>query len=148
MKDKARLIYKTSNTCFPEYLPVYFYGLPNQKMLVLYTRERQNDLVRKSLEWVVAAHLEFRYDYQSNVILDHENQSYDFEEFKEYIDQMQQRTKPLQTYGTFHNWAEAEQFYNSNASQMLHNPGFTAKTMSPLTHGIWTKGQHGQQVEI
>lgn len=121
MKDNARLIYKTNNTCFPRFLPVYFYGLPNEEMLILYAREKENSVVRLSLEWVVAAHLDFHYDYESDAILDSENQVYDFVEFIEYIDQMEQRVKLLQTFGSFYTQTEAEQFYNSNASKMLYN---------------------------
>jgi len=121
MNGKARLIYKTNNTCFPRFLPVYFYGLPNEKMLILYTREKENNLTRKSLEWVVASHLDFHYDYESDAILDNENQVYGFEEFMEFIDQMEQRVRLLQTFGSFYNQTEAEQFYNSNASKMLYN---------------------------
>ena len=119
MKGKARLVYKSFNTCFRTFLPVYFYGTPNAKMVVLYTREKEEGLVRNSLEWVVATHLDFWYDYESDSIFDFQNREHDFEEFMEYVDKLEQRVRPLKTFGNFSNYTEAQQFYNGNASQML-----------------------------
>ena len=119
MNGNARLIYKSFNTCFRTFLPVYFYGMPNAKIIVLFVREKEDSLTRNALEWVVATHLEFWYDYESDVIFDFQNREYAFEEFSEYVDKLAQRVKLIKTFGNFSNYIEAQQFYNSNASQML-----------------------------
>jgi hypothetical protein len=121
MKGKARLICKTNNTYFAQFLTVYFYGLPNEKVVVLYTREKEGNTNRKSLEWVVASHLDFRYDYESDTIIDKENRACDFEEFIDFIDKQEQHIQPLQTFGEFYSLLDAEQFYNSGAQKMLYN---------------------------
>ncbi len=121
MKGNARLIYKSYNTCFRTFLPVYFYGMPNAKMVVLFIREKEDSLTRKAFEWVVATHLDFWYDYESDVIFDFQNREYDFEEFAEYVDKLEQRIRITNTFGHFRSYTEARQFYNSNASLMLFN---------------------------
>ena len=121
MKGKARLIYKSYNTCFRSFLPVYFYGMPNAKIIVLFVREKEDSLTRNTLEWVVATHLEFWYDYESDVIFDFQNRAYNFDEFIDYVDKLEQRVRPLKNFGNFAVYTEAQQFYNSNASQMLFN---------------------------
>lgn len=121
MQGNARLLYKSLNTCFHTSLPVYFYGLPNKKMVVLFTRDREEGINRNSKEWVLAAHLDFRYDYESDVILDFQDREYNFEEFIEYADKLEQRVMPLKTFGNFASNTNAQQFYNSNVSQMLYD---------------------------
>ncbi|MBN2635951.1 MAG: hypothetical protein JXR61_06755 [Prolixibacteraceae bacterium] len=119
MKGKARLIYKSFNTCFRTFLPVYFYGMPNAKMIVLFTREKADSLLHKEIEWVVASHLDFWYDYESDTIFDFKNRELDFEEFIEYVDKLEQRIRHLKSFGHFSNYKEAQQFYNGHASKML-----------------------------
>ncbi|MFV0593616.1 MAG: hypothetical protein ACK5M7_19750 [Draconibacterium sp.] len=121
MKGKARLIYKTNNTLLAQFLPVYFYGLPNEKIVVLFTREKAGNPTRKSLEWVVASHPDFRYDYETDAIVDKENRMCDFDDFMEYIDKQEQHVQPLQVFGEFYSLLDAEQFYNSGAHKMLYN---------------------------
>ena len=121
MKGNARLIYKSYNTCFRTFLPMYFYGTPNTRIMVLFVREKEDILMRNALEWVVSAHLDFWYDYESDVVFDFQNREYDFEEFAEYVDKLTQRVRPIKTFGNFSSYTEAQQFYNGNTSQMLFN---------------------------
>ena len=78
MKCKARFIYKSYNTCFRTFLPVYFFGM-QKKIGVLYTREKENSLTRNEVEWVAASHLDFWYNYESDIILDFQNREHNFE---------------------------------------------------------------------
>ena len=124
MKGNARLIYKSFNTCFRTFLPVYFYGMPNARIVILFAREKENCITRDKFEWVVASHLDFWYDYESDAILDFQNREYEFEDFMEYVDKLEQRIRTIKTFGNFPSYTEAQQFYNSNASKMLfdHKP--------------------------
>ena len=121
MKGNARLIYKSFNTCFRTFLPVYFYGLPGAKIVVLFVREKENSLTRNEFDWVVASHLDFWYDYKSDTILDLRNREHELEEFKECVDKLEQRIRIIKTIGSFLSYRNAQQFYNSNASKLLFN---------------------------
>lgn len=118
----ARLVYKSNNTCFHTFLPVYFYGLPSGKMVVLFTREKENLQLNKSVEWVLAEHLDFKFDYELDAIVDTQNRELDFEEFMEYTDKLEQHVKHLRTFGNFSTTTDAQQYFNANISQMLFNP--------------------------
>lgn len=119
MKGNARLIYKSLNTCFRTYLPVCFYGMPSARIIVLFAREKENSITREEFEWVVASHLDFWYDYESDAILDFQNREHEFEEFIEYVDKLEQRVRTIKTFGNFLSYKDAQQYFNSNASKML-----------------------------
>ena len=87
--------------------------------MVLFTREKEDSQTRNALEWVVAAHLDFWYNYEADAILDFKNREYDFEEFVEYVDKLEQKIRLIKTFGNFSDTIGAQQFYNSNASKVL-----------------------------
>lgn len=120
-KMNARLVYKSNNTCFRTILPVYFYGMPSGKMIVLYTREKENLQLNKSVEWVVAEHLDYKFDYKLDAIVDVQNREMEFKEFMEYTDKLEQHVKYLRTFGNFSTYTDAQQYLNANISQMLFN---------------------------
>lgn len=121
MKSKARFIHKSFNTCFPALLPAYFYGIPNGEMLVMYVRDKENRYLKTDLEWVLAAHLDFHFDYESGAILDFQNPKYGFEEFIEIADKLEQKVRTLKTFGSFCSHSEALQFFYSNSDRMLYS---------------------------
>ena len=127
MKYKARLIYKSEYTCFETSLPVYFYGMSNGKMAVFFSI---NDNVFRedyTFKWILADHLDFSYDYYSDKILTEGFEEVGIEEFKELVDNLEQRIKTLATFGSFSSVTEAQQYLNINAYNMLisqHEPQF------------------------
>lgn len=121
-KMNARLVYKSNNTCFRTFLPVYFYGMPSGKMVVLFTREKENLQLNKSVEWIVAEHLDFKFDYELDAIVDARNREMEFEEFMEYTDKLEQHVKHLRSFGNFSTYTDAQQYLNANISQMLFRP--------------------------
>jgi hypothetical protein len=121
MKTKTHLIYKSLNTCFQTYLPVYFYGMNDGRMIVLFTRFKTNDPRVISQEWVLAMHCDFSYDIESNTILTNGLEEIGIEEFMDLADNFEQRIKILKTFGEFMSHAEAQKYFNVNVSQMLSN---------------------------
>lgn len=121
MSIKSRLIYKSNNTCFQTFLPVSFFGMPDGRMLVCYTQFRNDDEDDTTQEWVVALHADFTYDYETDVIYTLETQEVDIEEFMELADTLEQRVKPLKTFGKFYNNTEAQQFFNQNGKLLLQS---------------------------
>lgn len=118
MKGKACLSYKSYNSCFQTSLPVYFYGMPGGKMMVLYSRKKEDFYLKRNLEWVLAIHLDFWFDCDSNVIMDFKNREVGMEEFMELTDKLEQRINPVKIFGSSN---EAQQFVEQNTFQMFHN---------------------------
>jgi hypothetical protein len=119
MKFKERLIYKSVNTCFRTTFPVYFYGLPNGAMLVLFA-SCENDFPNDTaLKWTVAEHLDFTFDYESELILTTGSREIDIEEFMDLVDNLEQRIRVMATFGSFSTNTEAQQYLNVNLYNML-----------------------------
>ena len=119
MKYKARLIYKSEFTCFETSLPVYFYGMSNGKMVVLFASNNNGFSVTDTYKWILADHMDFTYDFNSDTILTEGFEEVGIEEFKELADNLEQRIKTLATFGNFSSGTEAQQYINVNAYNML-----------------------------
>ncbi len=119
MKYKARLIYKSEYTCFETSLPVYFYGMSNSKMIVLFATNKNDFHEANAFKWILANHLDFAYDFNSDTILTEGFEEVGIDEFKELADNLEQRVKTLATFGNFSSRTEAQQYLNINAYNML-----------------------------
>lgn len=65
MKSFAKLIHQSYMTYFPTRLPVQFYGLPDGKVYIVYARFYQIKNDRTDLEYVLAVHDDFSYDFET-----------------------------------------------------------------------------------
>jgi hypothetical protein len=119
MKFKTHLIYKSVNTCFHTKLPVYFYGMPNGKMVVLFTQNNGDFPFDTTIKWVLAEHSDFSYNFVSGHILTNGQQKVDIDEFMELADNLEQRIKIIATFGSFYSNSEALNYFNINADNML-----------------------------
>lgn len=64
MEPIGKLIYKTQVSNLPTSLPVYFYGLPDGKVYLIYSRFYAVNFSNSDLEFVLAVHKEFNFDYE------------------------------------------------------------------------------------
>lgn len=65
MEPLGKLIYKTQLSNLPTSLPVYFYGLPDGKVYLIYSRFYEVNFSRTDLEFVIAVHKEFTFDFEN-----------------------------------------------------------------------------------
>lgn len=120
MKVKSKLIYQSDNSCFQTFLPVYFYGMPDGKMLVVFTRFKNEDPMDTMQEWIVALHLDYHYDFSTGKIFTSENQEIDITEFMDLADNLEQRVRPLEWFGSFYSNHEAQSYLNQKIDLMLN----------------------------
>lgn len=121
MNFKAHLIYKSVNTCFHTNLPVYFYGLPNGKIVVLYASCKNDFPDDTCLKWILAEHLDFSYDFATGAILTAGPRIIEIDEFMELADNLEQRIITKATYGNFTNNTEAMQFLTVTLHNLLNS---------------------------
>ena len=121
MKLQARLIYKSGYTCFHSPLPVYFYGLSNGKVVVLFASSKTDFAYDTSIKWILADHIDFRYDFETNKIFTTDNDETGIDEFMLFADNLEQRINIVATFGNFSSKTEAQQYFNINAFNMLTN---------------------------
>lgn len=65
MEPLGKLIYKTQSSNLPTSLPVYFYGLPDGKVYLIYSRFYEVNFSKTDLEFVIAVHKEFTFDFEN-----------------------------------------------------------------------------------
>lgn len=119
MKVNSKLIYQSDNTCFQTFLPVYFFGMPDGKMLVVFTRFKNDNPQDMMQEWIVAQHLDYQYNFSTDKIFTSENQEIDITEFMDLADNLEQRVRPLEWFGSFCTNNEAQNYFNQNKDLML-----------------------------
>ena len=69
MSTVAKLIHQSNMTYIPTKLPVRFYGMPDGKVYMVYARFYKQAPDRTDMEFVLALHQEFRYDYSMGKLI-------------------------------------------------------------------------------
>lgn len=118
---KAQLIYKSYMTYFHTLFPVYFYGLPNGKIVCIYACISEKENNKSGLEFVLAEHEDFIYDYHSGAIFIWGFKEITKQNFMDYVDRPDQRVVPMKKQGEFQSIPEALDFLNFK-SKSLVNP--------------------------
>lgn len=119
MKLQGRLIYKSQYTCFQTLLPVYFYGLSNRKVMVLFASNKTDFAYETTIKWIVAEHFDFEYDFETHDIFSTDDEKISMEEFTLFADNLEQRIKVIATFGNFSCNADAQNYFNTNVFNML-----------------------------
>jgi hypothetical protein len=119
MKLQTRLIYKSQYTCFQTSLPVYFYGLSNGKVVVLFASSKTDFAYDTTIKWILAEHFDFMYDFETNEIFTSSDEKISLEEFTLFADNLEQRIKVNAIFGNFSTSADAQKYFNQNVFNML-----------------------------
>jgi hypothetical protein len=108
MESMARLIHKTYTTYLPTTLPANFYGFPDGKVYIIYSRFYEINFDKSGLEFVFAEHEEFRYDYESDKIYLWENETRKRPVFAEIVDKPEPKIKIVKVYRSLNSYGEAQ----------------------------------------
>lgn len=119
MKIEARLIYKSQYTCFQTSLPVYFYGLKNGKVVILFASNKTDFAFDTAIKWILAEHIDFRYEFETHKIFTSDDDEINIEEFILFADNLEQRINTVATFGNFSTNNEAQQYFNVSVFYML-----------------------------
>jgi hypothetical protein len=137
MENYAKLIHKTHITYLPTNFPVQYYGLPDGKVYVLYARFYEIKFQRSGLEFVLAEHLEFSYNYAEEKLTLHGN----YESYKtiypELVDKPNPKIKIIKVNREFNSFAEAIVQLNKKAKAQLNK-------MPKNIEIVPNSGQHDQ----
>lgn len=69
MRSFAKLIHKTYMSYLPTAYSAHYYGMPNGKIYLVYSRFYDTAIGESGLEFVFAEHKEFSYDYEKEKIV-------------------------------------------------------------------------------
>lgn len=120
MKKKAKLIFKTYRSSLPTPLPVIFYGLPDGKVYIVYSRFYQINFDTSGLEFVFAVQEEFKFDYENEKLLSVNNPQKPL--FANRVDKPEPRIKILKVYRSINSYGQAQIFLEEMACKMGRQP--------------------------
>jgi len=120
MENYAKLIHKTHFTYLPTNFPVHYYGLPDGKVYVLYARFYEIKFHRSGLEFVLAEHLEFSYNYSEEKLSLNGNQDAKRPVYPELVDKPNPKIKIIKVNREFNSFAEAIVQLNRKAKVQLN----------------------------
>jgi hypothetical protein len=119
MKSFAKLIYRANITYFPSKLPVQFYGLPDGKVYVVFARFYEIKYDRTYLEYVIAEHKEFSYDFDNEKLIPHYN--WNAPVYNEIVDKPEPKVEIVKTFRNINSFAEAYDQLNKKARNIARN---------------------------
>lgn len=114
MSTVAKLIHQSNMTYIPTNLPVRFYGLPNGKVYLLYARFFLARAEKTDIEFVLAEHEEFDFDYEKDVLVPKNTSRYPV--YREMVDKPNPMFHILQVNREVRSYDEA-------AEHLLQAPG-------------------------
>ncbi len=123
MEDFARLIHKSHTTYLPTNFPAQFYGLPDGKVYVIYPRFYEIKFQRSGLEFVLAEHMEFSYNYPENKLIARGDNDSSKPVYPEMVDKPAPKIRIIKVNREFYSFAEALIQLNLKAkSQLMQKP--------------------------
>ncbi|WP_372946986.1 hypothetical protein [Mariniphaga sp.] len=121
MEMFVKLIHQSSMTYLPSKTPVQFYGLPDGKVYLIYTRFYEVKYDRTYLEYVFAEHNEFSYDFENDKLIPHDKPKVNTPVFNESVDKPDPKINILKIYRNLSSFAQAREILNRKAQKMMEN---------------------------
>lgn len=119
MEIFAKLIHKSFVSYLPTNFPVQFYGLPDGKVYIIYARFYEIKFQRSGLEFILAEHQEFSYNYEEEKLITFGNQDTKKPVYAELVDKPNPKIKILKVNREFNSFAEAFAQLNKKAKTQL-----------------------------
>lgn len=118
MKLRAKLIHKTYASYLPTAFPAHYYGMPNGKIFLVFSRFYEVAFGKSGLEFVFAEHNDFSYDYKSETIISACKKKKNTPIFAEHIDSPRAKINIFKINRDLQSYGEAQVFLNSEAIKM------------------------------
>lgn len=121
METFVKLIHQANMTYLPTKLPAQFYGLPDGKVYLIFPRFYEIKFDRTYLEYVMAEHKEFSYDYENGKLVPHSLPRKNAPVYNEMVDKPEPKIKILKIYRNLTSFAQARALLNRKAQKMMEN---------------------------
>lgn len=118
MKSLVKLIYKTYATYLPTVFPAHYYGMPNGKIYLVFSRFYKLGFGVVGIEFIFAIHEDFLYDYKNEIILPSDNLHNNTPVFEENVDKPNSNFRILKTKRNLNSYGEALEIINREAEKM------------------------------
>lgn len=118
MDKGAKLIHKAKATYLPTAFPAHYYGMPNGKIYLVFSRFYSADIGNSGIEFVFAEHKDFKFDYDTGTIFPTRRRKAGRAFFSEDVDLPGSKFKIIKTNRSFRSYAEAQSFIYEKAEIM------------------------------
>ncbi len=118
MKKVAKLIHQTYVSYLPTAFPAHYYGMPNGKIYLVFSRFYEVDYGKTGLEFVFAEHKDFSFNYETDTIFSSGQQQNHNPIFAEYIDNPNSKYDIFSISRKLNSYGEARLFLNKKALRM------------------------------
>lgn len=118
MKPLAKLIHRTYVSYLPTEFPAHYYGMPNGKIFLVFSRFYEVAFGNSGLEFVFAEHKDFSYDYEKETIMPIRRKHLQSPVFAEHIDFPRANFNVFTISRKLNSYGEAQIFLNHEAGKM------------------------------
>lgn len=116
MKAFARLVYQTYTTYLPTVFQAQYYGMPNGKIYLVFSRFYKGAFNKSGLEFVFAEHNDYSYDYEKDTILPTKKKTSPV--FAEHVDSPRAKFNIFTISRKLNSYGEALTLLNKHALKM------------------------------
>jgi hypothetical protein len=118
MQTLAKLIHRATASYLPIAFPALYYGMPNGRIYIVYSRFYEIKFVGSGLEFVFAVHKEFKYDYENEIIIPRKKIKLNTPVFAEQIDKPNSKINIVKICRGLNSYGEAVNLLNKEAREM------------------------------
>jgi hypothetical protein len=118
MQTLAKLIHRTYASYLPTAFPAHYYGMPNGRIYIIYSRFYEIRFGGSGLEFVFAVHKEFKYDYEKEIIIPKKKFRIKTPVFAESVDKPDSKINIIKICRGLNSYGEAINLLNTEALEM------------------------------
>ena len=118
MKSFARLVYQTYTTYLPTVFQAQYYGMPNGKIYLVFSRFYKRAFDKSGLEFVFAEHNDYSYDNEKDTILLTKKEKQKSPVFAEHVDSPRAKINIFNISRKLNSYGEALTLLNKQALKM------------------------------
>jgi hypothetical protein len=115
MQTLAKLIHHTYASYLPTAFPAHYYGMPNGRIYVIFSRFYEIRFGGSGLEFVFAVHKEFKYDYEREIIIPKKKLQTKTPVFAESVDKPNSKINIIKICRGLNSYGEAIKLLNTDA---------------------------------
>lgn len=118
MKPLAKLIHRTYASYLPTDFPAHYYGMPNGKIFLVFSRFYEVAFGQCGQEFIFAEHKDFSYDYENETVKPAQRKLKKSTVFAEQVDCPRAKINILSIKREVKSYGEAQIFLNNEACKM------------------------------
>jgi hypothetical protein len=120
MQTTAKLIYRANASYLPIAFPALYYGMPNGRIYVVYSRFYEIKFGGSGLEFVFAVHKEFKFDYDRELIIPRKKLQLQTPVFTELLDRPNTKINIVKVCRDLNSYGQAVEVLNNEAKNMYY----------------------------